>query len=167
MVVVVDACNLTRNLVLVGELLAYDEPVVVALNMVDLAQRRGLTLDAAALSKEIGCSVVPIVARRGEAVDRLTSIVADVLKRGGAHTPLGLDGDQALEAWADKAVAASVTGVGSGGDSLTQRSTRRSPPDPRHPGLRRGDGRHVLDAVRAGAAADGPDRSGVRAAGRG
>jgi ferrous iron transport protein B len=120
-VVVVDACNLTRNLVLVGELLAYDEPVVVALNMVDLAQRRGLTLDAAALSKEIGCPVVPIVARRGEAVDRLTSIVADVLKRGGAHTPLGLDGDQALEAWADKAVAASVTGIGSGGDSLTQR----------------------------------------------
>ena len=50
-VVVVDACNLTRNLVLVGELLAYDEPVVVALNMVDLAQRRGLTLDAAALSR--------------------------------------------------------------------------------------------------------------------
>ena len=120
-VVVVDACNLTRNLVLVGELLAYDEPVVVALNMVDLAQRRGLTLDAAALSKEIGCPVVPIVARRGEAVDRLASIVADVLKRGESHTPLGLDGDQALEAWADKAVAASVTGVGSGGDSLTQR----------------------------------------------
>ena len=119
--VVVDACNLTRNLVLVGELLAYDEPVVVALNMVDLAQRRGLTLDAAALSKEIGCPVVPIVARRGEAVDRLTSIVADVLKGGPSHTPLGLDGDQALEEWADKAVAASVTGVGSGGDSLTQR----------------------------------------------
>ncbi len=50
-VVVVDACNLTRNLVLVGELLAYDEPVVVALNMVDLAQRRGLTLDAAARTR--------------------------------------------------------------------------------------------------------------------
>ena len=65
-------------------------------------------------------SVVPIVARRGEAVDRLTSIVADVLTRR-AHTPLGLDGDQALEAWADKAVAGDVTGVGSGGDSLTQR----------------------------------------------
>ena len=45
--VVVDACNLTRNLVLVGELLAYGLPVVVALNMVDLAQQRGLTLDAA------------------------------------------------------------------------------------------------------------------------
>jgi ferrous iron transport protein B len=120
-VVVVDACNLTRNLVLVGELLAYDEPVVVALNMVDLAQRRGLTLDAAALAQEIGCPVVPIVARRGEAVDRLTAVVAGVLKRGESHTPIGLDTDAALEAWADKAVAASVTGIGSGGDSLTQR----------------------------------------------
>src|SRR5690242_1246094 len=37
--VVVDACNLTRNLMLTGELLAYGLPVVVALNMVDLAQR--------------------------------------------------------------------------------------------------------------------------------
>jgi ferrous iron transport protein B len=120
-VVVVDACNLTRNLVLVGELLAYDEPVVVALNMVDLAQRRGLTLDAVALSREIGCPVVPIVARRGEAVDRLTAAVADVLKRGGAHAPLVLEGDQALEAWADRAVEASVTGVGSAGDTLTER----------------------------------------------
>ena len=166
-VVVVDACNLTRNLVLVGELLAYDEPVVVALNMVDLAQRRGLTLDAAALSKEIGCPVVAIVARRGDAVDRLTSIVAGVLKSGGAHTPLGLEGDQALEAWADKAVAASVTGIGSGGDSLTQRLDEAFT----HPVLgilvfAAVMGGHVLDAVRPGAAADGPHRSGVRAARR-
>ena len=120
-VVVVDACNLTRNLVLVGELLAYDEPVVVALNMVDLAQRRGLTLDAAALSRAIGCPVVPIVARRGEAVDRLTGVVADVLRRGGSHTPPGLTTDRELEAWADRAVEASVTGVGSGADTLTER----------------------------------------------
>ena len=110
---------------------------------------------------------MPIVARRGEAVDRLTSIVADVLKRGESHTPLGLDGDQALEAWADKAVAASVTGVGSGGDTLTERLDETFT----HPILgvlvfAGGDGRHVLDAVRAGAAADGPDRSGVRAARR-
>src|SRR5262245_56125941 len=59
--VVVDACNLTRNLVLAGELLAYRLPVVVALNMVDLAQRRGLTLDPAKLSNHLGCPVVPIV----------------------------------------------------------------------------------------------------------
>jgi ferrous iron transport protein B len=120
-VVVVDACNLTRNLVLVGELLAYDEPVVVALNMVDLAQRRGLTLNAAALSKEIGCPVVPIVARRGEALDTLSAVVAGVLEKGNGHAPLALDGDHALEQWADRAVEASVTGVGSAADTLTER----------------------------------------------
>ena len=58
-VVVVDACNLTRNLMLVG-----------ALNMVDIAQRRGLSLDATKLSTELGCPVVPIVARRGENLHR-------------------------------------------------------------------------------------------------
>jgi ferrous iron transport protein B len=120
-VVVVDACNLTRNLVLVGELLAYDEPVVVALNMVDLAQRRGLTLNAAALAREIGCPVVSIVARRGEAVDTLTGVVAGVLRKGESHTPIGLDTDEKLEAWADRAVAASVTGVGSATDTVTER----------------------------------------------
>ena len=39
-VVIVDACNLTRNLVLVGELLASGQRLVVAMNMVDIAQRR-------------------------------------------------------------------------------------------------------------------------------
>jgi ferrous iron transport protein B len=62
--VVVDACNLTRNLVLVGELLAYEVPVVVALNMVDLAQKRGLTIDADKLGRRLGCPVIAIVARR-------------------------------------------------------------------------------------------------------
>src|SRR5688572_11742123 len=50
-VVVVDACNLTRNLVLVGELLTYGHPTVVALNMVDLAERRGVTIDAATITR--------------------------------------------------------------------------------------------------------------------
>ena len=121
-VVVVDACNLTRNLVLVGELLAYEEPVVVALNMVDLAQRRGLTLNAAALSKEIGCPVVPIVARRGEALDTLSSVVAGVLRESATATRRSRStAIDALEQWADRAVEASVTGVGSATDTLTER----------------------------------------------
>ena len=49
-VVVIDATNLARNLYLVGEMLAVGGPMVVALNMVDLAQRRGLSLDADKLS---------------------------------------------------------------------------------------------------------------------
>ena len=62
-VVVVDACNLTRNLVLTGELLSYGLPVVVALNMVDLAQQRGLSLDPATLGAHLGCPVVAVCSR--------------------------------------------------------------------------------------------------------
>jgi len=84
--VVVDACNLTRNLMLTGELLAYGLPVVVALNMVDLAQRRGLSLDAERLTQHLGCRVVPIVARRGVGVDELRRVIGDVLELGAADS---------------------------------------------------------------------------------
>ena len=60
-IVVIDACNLTRNLVLAGEILASGLPTILVLNMVDLAQRRGLTLDAAALSDATGCPVIPVI----------------------------------------------------------------------------------------------------------
>ncbi|MCG8456325.1 MAG: ferrous iron transport protein B [Holophagales bacterium] len=78
-VVVVDATNLGRNLQLVGELLAFELPTVVALNMVDIAQRRGLTLDAAGLGERLGCPVVPIVARKGAGVDALEQALSEIL----------------------------------------------------------------------------------------
>ncbi len=70
-VVVIDACNLTRNLVLCGELLSLGVPVVVALNMMDMAQSRGLEIDTAALSDRLRCPVVPIVARRRTGLDTI------------------------------------------------------------------------------------------------
>ena len=83
-VVVVDACNLTRNLVLTGELLAYGLPIVVALNMVDLAQRRGLSLDPAKLSAHLGCPVIPVVARRGLGLDGVRTSLGQVLGDSGS-----------------------------------------------------------------------------------
>ena len=125
--VVVDACNLTRNLVLAGELLAYRLPVVVALNMVDLAQRRGLSLDPAKLSTHLGCPVVPIVARRGTGIDRVRLELRDVLRRARTAAPpsepADLAGRQLVE-WAEQVVEDSVGGtdaVGSSGDTLTER----------------------------------------------
>ena len=82
-VVVVDACNLTRNLVLVAELVGTGRPVIVALNMVDLAQRRGLSLDATKLGALIGCDVVPMVARKGIGVDEVREKVATAMKSAG------------------------------------------------------------------------------------
>ena len=54
-VVIVDACNLSRNLVLVGQLLARGVRMVLALNMIDLAERRGLRIDTAALEARLAC----------------------------------------------------------------------------------------------------------------
>jgi ferrous iron transport protein B len=131
--IVVDACNLTRNLVLAGELLAYRLPVVIALNMVDLAQRRGLTLDTVKLSDHLGCPVVPVVARRGLGLEALGEALASVLTSDysiGRATaspadppPAGADAGT-LERWAERVVEQSVGGtaaVGSATDTLTER----------------------------------------------
>ena len=112
-VVVVDACNLTRNLVLVGELLAYELPIVVALNMVDLAQGRGLTIDADKLSSRLGCPVVPMIARRGDGVDQVRETLARLLAAGSATPPAdGVPAEGAsvevLTNWADDVMAFSA-----------------------------------------------------------
>jgi ferrous iron transport protein B len=61
--VVVDATNLERNLFLVSQVLELERPVIVALNMMDMAQRDGIRIDVRQLREELGCAVVPISAR--------------------------------------------------------------------------------------------------------
>ncbi len=68
---VVDATNLERNLFLVSQVLELQIPTVVALNMIDMAERRGLEIDPARLRLELGCPVVPISARYGTGMDVL------------------------------------------------------------------------------------------------
>lgn len=72
-VAVVEATNLQRNLYLVTQLLELGRPVVVALNMVDEARRRGVEVDVPALARALGCAVVPTVATRGEGVAALAA----------------------------------------------------------------------------------------------
>src|SRR5262245_40817105 len=67
-VVIIDAANLSRNLVLVGQLLASHRSLIVCLNMTDVAARRGMAVNADALSARIGLPVVSMVASRGEGV---------------------------------------------------------------------------------------------------
>ena len=124
-VVVVDACNLSRNLMLTGELLATGVPVIVALNMVDLAQRRGLTLDAARLGARLGVPVVPIVARRGEGLDTLKREVAAVLdgtRRLAPASPAPDASSDELSVWADQLAMEAAGGTQSASeDTLTER----------------------------------------------
>lgn len=68
---IVDATNLERNLYLTTQLLEMDVPVIVALNMMDLLEKNGDTIDQAKLAKELGCPVVAISAVKESGIDTL------------------------------------------------------------------------------------------------
>jgi ferrous iron transport protein B len=75
-VTIVDASNLDRNLYLTTQVLDLGLPVVVALNMTDIARRQGITIDAAELSRRLGVPVVPIQANKGVGLDDLKRALA-------------------------------------------------------------------------------------------
>ncbi len=79
---VVDATNLARNLYMVLQLLDLGYRVVVALNLVDEARRRGIDVDSQALSHELGVPVVRTVASRGEGIVGLAKTAAFVATSG-------------------------------------------------------------------------------------
>ena len=68
---IIDASNLERNLYLTSQLLEMRVPMLVALNMMDVARDRGHRIDVEKLAERLGCPIVPIVAISGEGVDRL------------------------------------------------------------------------------------------------
>ena len=76
LVAVVDATNLRLNLRLVLELKQLGRPMLVALNMVDMARARGLVVDSAKLAAELGCTVVETVAVRADGHAKLLDELA-------------------------------------------------------------------------------------------
>ncbi|HSO20912.1 MAG TPA: FeoB small GTPase domain-containing protein, partial [Desulfosarcina sp.] len=63
---IVDASNLERHLYLTLQFMEMGVPVIVALNMIDVAAQRGMTIDTEKLAKLLGVPVVATIARRGE-----------------------------------------------------------------------------------------------------
>jgi ferrous iron transport protein B len=76
-VCVVDATNLRRNLRLVLAVKRLGLPCLVALNMTDMAERRGLKVDAQALATELGVPVIPTVAVKGGGAEALREMLED------------------------------------------------------------------------------------------
>jgi len=74
-VVVVDGSNLQRNLYLVSQLVELGRPLVVALNMMDIAERRGLHVSAEGLSGELGVPVVPVVGHKKKGIVELKEAI--------------------------------------------------------------------------------------------
>lgn len=68
---VVDASNLERNLYLTLQLLELGIPCVVALNMLDIAEKQKVRIDIDALSARLGCPVVPLVSTKGRGIEAL------------------------------------------------------------------------------------------------
>ncbi|MCS7309507.1 MAG: ferrous iron transport protein B [Armatimonadetes bacterium] len=79
-IVVVDATALERNLNLVLQVLEITDRVVVCLNLIDEAERKGIEVDHRALSRELGVPVVPTAARQGVGLGLLVQTVAELVQ---------------------------------------------------------------------------------------
>jgi ferrous iron transport protein B len=125
-IVVVDACNLARNLVLVAQLLERNPRVVVALNMTDLAERRGIKVSTAALASRLGVPVVPMVARTGRGLDALRNAVTGQQQTRATGLPPAGASFESLVEWAaaveDEVTAGTATAFTD--DGVTERVDR-------------------------------------------
>lgn len=79
---IVDATNLSRSLFFTTQLLELGVPVVVALNKNDMNEKKGTTIDAAALSAALGCPVIPTVSTAGTGLREVTAAAAGLYGKG-------------------------------------------------------------------------------------
>ena len=86
-IAVVNAAALERNLYLVAELLAMQQPVVLGLNMLDVAEQHGIHVEPHVLEAALGVPVVPIVATKNQGVKELADAAVKMAQSPDAYTP--------------------------------------------------------------------------------
>ncbi len=84
---VIDACHLERHLYLTSQLLELGKPLIVALNMTDIAEQRGITIDTAVLSQQLQCPVIVLQAHRKKGLSELYQAILAIKT---SATPLSL-----------------------------------------------------------------------------
>jgi ferrous iron transport protein B len=98
---IVDASNLERNLYLTLQFMELGIPVCIALNMIDLADSRGINIDHDKLSQLLGVPVVPTIARSGKGKEALAKAVSNLLEQKSPPKEIGIsygaDIDTALD----------------------------------------------------------------------
>lgn len=98
---IVDASNLDRNLYLALQFKELGIPLIIALNMIDMAEKRGITIDHEELSSLLGIPVVPMVARASEGITELIDRVIEVAGEERPWQPglisYGMDIDQGIQ----------------------------------------------------------------------
>lgn len=119
---IIDASNLSRNLYLTSQAAEFGIPMILALNMMDMARSKGIDIDPAKLSANVGLPVVPIVASKGIGLDELIKQVK--AHDGKITTQLrALATEEATYAHIDQIVAHSQTHQDLG-HSLSERIDR-------------------------------------------
>jgi ferrous iron transport protein B len=93
LLVVIDATNLDNHLRFALQLIELGLPTVVALNMVDMAERDGLKIDADRLAAELGVPVIPTVAVRRKGIDELKAALGSLAATQAAHPVSEPSGD--------------------------------------------------------------------------
>ena len=83
----VDATNIERNLYLTTQLIETGVPVVIALNMADLLEKRGIKIDTKRLSMLLDCPIIETSALRGEGLDKLIDEAVKVAKSSKVDLP--------------------------------------------------------------------------------
>jgi len=95
---IVDASNLERNLYLTFQLLEMEIPMVVVLNMMDVAQGRGFRINPDELGRQLGTAVVPTVGNKGKGKGELHEAIWETYrKRESARSVFRIDYGEALE----------------------------------------------------------------------
>ena len=94
---IVDASNLERNLYLTTQFLELGVPLVIALNMIDVAQDRGIDIRPDLLSEKIGVPVVPIIARSGKGTDELLKAALNIAQSDEKWAPLSISYGEDLD----------------------------------------------------------------------
>jgi len=89
---IVDASNLERNLYLTMLLLELNTNVVVALNMMDIAEEKGYEIDVENLSERLGVPVVPMVATKKRGMERLKDVILEAVERRRVETRITYGG---------------------------------------------------------------------------
>lgn len=97
-IVVADATALERNLNLVLQVLEITDKVVLAVNLMDEAKRKGIEVDVRSLSKDLGVPAVPVVARSGEGLHALLASVEGVITGEIGTHPARLQGTREFDA---------------------------------------------------------------------
>lgn len=86
-IAVVDAVSLERSLYLVAELVCLPIPVVIALNMLDLADQEGIKIEPHVLEAALGVPVIPVVASRNEGIPKLVETAIHMVEKPSGRVP--------------------------------------------------------------------------------